>query len=548
VTSGQVGLTRRCVQCGNLRAASLSVCPEDGAELANVVQVDASAERSISIDISTRAPSVSGDELADPPLPPGTRVGDYLLEDVLGAGGGGTVYRASHVEIGKRAAVKVIHRSLAVSPSAVQRFLDEARTVNAINHPSLVDIFAFGKLDNGRPYLVMELLQGRPLSAALRDGSLSMPEKLRIVEQACVALEAAHEKGVVHRDLKPDNIFLIGEGASLRVKLLDFGVAKLLDPGSGQVRETTRTGVVMGTPIYMSPEQILGDQVGPAADIYSLGVVLYRLFTGRPPFLADKTVELFMQHIHRAAPLPDELSPLVPLRMSRLMHQMLAKSPTSRPSLMMIRAAAVATLFPNSKVAAALPVHRRPAGADAMPVITEVEASSPSTFVWPVVTIAVVLVAGFTFVASRSGQSERAPMPVPSAPVPEVRQVVAVQPAPVEVHEPATPAIDLSAARLEVVVSPADAEVRVDTKKVPATGGVAVVYAAAAVSHELTVTAPGFISQTRTLQFAERERVSLQVFLVPMPLAPEPRPRPAVPPKATRQQKPKAGNELIDPF
>ena len=531
-------MTRHCRTCGKQRSALLAVCPEDGTALTEgPVELSPQDERSISIDVSTHSPMPASPAVSDETLAPGTRVGEYIVEDVIGSGGGGTVYRAAHAEIGKRVAIKVIHRNLAQSASAVGRFFDEARTVNAINHPSLVDIFSVGRLPDERPFLVMELLPGRPLSAALRQGALTMPEKLRIVDQVCVALDAAHGKNVVHRDLKPDNIFLVAEGNGLRVKLLDFGVAKLLEPGSGQSRENTRTGVVLGTPVYMSPEQILGDQLGPPADVYALGVVLYRLFTGRPPFLADTTVELFMQHIQKAPPLPDELSPLVPLRLSRLMHQMLAKNPVNRPTLTAVRAAAVATLLPNSKLASVLaPIPARATALQPRAPTNPVQPAAPETrnsAVW-------VLGGALALTLVIAWQLTRSPaMPTAQAfasPPPSSQELPPAQP---DVVAPSTPAM----ARLELTVVPSTAEVRFDQQRVSTSSGVAIIYGAPDRAYSLMVSSPGFVPRTEQLRFTRFERRALSVSLEPEPApTPVPRPKPVV------RSKPKQSKELIDPF
>lgn len=282
-------------------------------------------------------------------LAAGSSVGDFALVAVLGQGGCGTVYSARHRELGTEAAIKVIHRRLATDVNLVQRFLDEARLVNTIAHPALVDIFAVGSLPDGRPYLVMELLQGSTLTVCLKQQQLTLAERLSTAEQCCIALRAAHAKGVVHRDLKPDNIFIQRLEESVRIKLLDFGVAKLIDQPAGS--ELTRTGIVLGTPSYMSPEQLRGQPVTPASDVYALGVIFYRLFTGSPPFVGQSTADLVVAHLRQS---PRTLSNEVPPRLAPVLPQMLAKNAAARPSLEFVQATIAASLAPTGPVATAL--------------------------------------------------------------------------------------------------------------------------------------------------------------------------------------------------
>jgi len=213
----------------------------------------------------------------------GTDVGGYTIERELGRGGMGVVYAARHPMIGKRAAIKVLKPSLSSNPATVERFLQEARSVNQIGHPGIVDIFAYGSLPDGRRYLVMDLLDGESLRARVKRGPMHASEAVFVIDEIASALIAAHGKGFIHRDLKPDNVFLVAHPGRIDVKLLDFGLAKLL-PGAGQRAYRTATGAQLGTPDYMSPEQLRGsDEVDQRSDTYSLGVTAFEILTGKRP-------------------------------------------------------------------------------------------------------------------------------------------------------------------------------------------------------------------------------------------------------------------------
>jgi serine/threonine-protein kinase len=245
---------------------------------------------------------------------------------VLAQGGMGTVYAGIHPQIHKRVAIKVISTTFASSEELAARLLREAQVVNRIRHPSLVDIFAFGQLPGGRPYLVMELLEGEPLSARLGRGPLPLAELKAIFAQLLDALGAAHEAGVVHRDLKPENIFLCrGRGEPL-VKILDFGLAK--DQGSG-TPPMTRTGIAMGTPTFMSPEQCRGKGVDHRSDLYAVGVILYEAVTGQPPFRAESVLDLLNQHLSEA-PEPPGRRAAIPPALDALILKALEKPPERR--------------------------------------------------------------------------------------------------------------------------------------------------------------------------------------------------------------------------
>ena len=268
----------------------------------------------------------------------GRSIGNYKIVRVIGEGGMGTVYLAEHPMIGKRVAVKMLRPDLGTDPGLVSRFFQEARAVNEIRHPNIVDISDFGKTEDGIVYLVMELLEGRSLRDRLNaEGALPIEDVVTICGQVCDALAAAHRVGIVHRDLKPDNIFLLQDPAQpgvLRSKLYDFGVAKLLGEQDKQVGHKTIAGSVVGTPYYMSPEQALCQEVGAASDIYSMGVVMFEMVTGRVPFNAEQLVLLLNAILRQPAPPASEFRPEVPPFLDRLSLRCLEKDPGARPQTM----------------------------------------------------------------------------------------------------------------------------------------------------------------------------------------------------------------------
>ncbi len=268
----------------------------------------------------------------DYPLGPGATLGDYRIEDVLGQGGMGVVYQAVHPLIGKRAAIKVLKKELCADSHAVQRFIDEARVVNEIGHPNIVDVFAFGDMPDGRSYLVMELLKGETMRARAARKPLEMTEIAAVLKPLARALEAAHEKGIIHRDLKPDNVFFVdmrGEGPM--VKLLDFGIAKLARRDARV--ERTATGTMMGTPQYIAPEQARGYAIDHRVDIYSLGCITFELLTGRPPFVADNAMDMVAKHLLEPAPRPSSVAENIPPELDDFVLAMMLKDAAQRPEL-----------------------------------------------------------------------------------------------------------------------------------------------------------------------------------------------------------------------
>jgi hypothetical protein len=271
-------------------------------------------------------------------LPLGTLAGEYELKTTLGRGAFGTVYCAVHRVIGKEVAVKVLD-GLGVE-DVERRFLAEARAVNRINHPNIVDIFGFGELETGQKFYVMELLKGETLRAFChRFGALPWRMALDVLTPLADALDAAHRVGVLHRDLKPANVFLHHHpSGSVVVKLLDFGIAKSL---VGEETGVTSTGSVIGTPAYMAPERWWGGPSATASDIYSLGVIAYEMLTGRRPFTGSKAREI-IAHQRRELPiLPSSLNPLLPLTVDEPLLAMLNRDPAARPTRARVAIAAL---------------------------------------------------------------------------------------------------------------------------------------------------------------------------------------------------------------
>jgi len=269
---------------------------------------------------------------SDDLLKPGDSVGEYRIASELGKGGFGSVYRAVHPLIGKAVAVKVLSRQFSSNPHIVSRFIAEARSVNQIRHRNIVDIFSFGVLGDGRHYFVMELLEGVTLRKFLTErGRLSPSVALPILQDVAAALDAAHQQGIAHRDLKPDNVFLVFDrDVRTSAKLIDFGIAKLLDPTPG-APQLTNTGMPLGTPGYMSPEQCHGSKVDARTDIYSLGVVAHELLSGQKLFQANDAMALMLQHLNAAPPRLSEVAPDLSPELDLPVQHMLRKAPEGRP-------------------------------------------------------------------------------------------------------------------------------------------------------------------------------------------------------------------------
>ncbi len=261
---------------------------------------------------------------------PGTQVGEYQIERELGHGGMGVVFAARHPVIGKRVAIKVLDAFFSRDTALVRRFLDEARAVNKIGHPNIIDVFSFGQLPDGRQYFVMEFLEGETMAAWLLRGRPDPQEARRLLLQVCEALEAAHREGIIHRDLKPENLWIARpKHGEPFMKVLDFGIAKLV--ADQDAVNVTKTGTIMGTPQFMSPEQCTGRGVDHRTDIYALGVILFRVYCGRFPFEGESVAEVMTAQLTQPPPKPSEFASLPP-PLENLILSCLDKNPDNRPT------------------------------------------------------------------------------------------------------------------------------------------------------------------------------------------------------------------------
>ncbi len=548
------------------------------------------AERAMSLPgaVGERAATSADDTVPSPKVPDvdgdlaaGTIVNEFRVESRLGQGGMSTVYSAIQPLIGKRAAIKVIRRELCLDPVQVERFVQEARAVNQIGHPNIVDVFAFGTLPDERSYLVMEWLQGETLAERLKRGPLGVTEAMAIIFQICDALAAAHDKGIVHRDLKPENVFLVPvRNRRLLVKLLDFGVAKLRGPRGEARVDHTSPGNTVGTPKYMAPEQARGRDVDYRADVYSLGVTAYEMFTGRVPFLGDEAIDVMHQHVYKMPPAPSLLRADLPLQVERLLLGMLEKKPDKRPTLAQIEArladvrdAVLAATGESGPIALrALEVGGpRHITAPRQVAVTETIESLRGGPPKAVLILALALVSLSIMAATaklllRHRQTEltTTTAPPPAKPAPKTTAELAAEVA--DVPPPAAAANDeaaiIVAPSADVAAAAADAanwrpatlvvranapgaHVELDGRAVGMTGKK--VRVAQPGLHQLVVSAPHFRPLKRAMRFDSGAEVQLDLTLDRVGARPA-APAHAAPTPAHPSSRPRNRDDMIDPF
>ena len=319
-------IPKRCPSCSGRYPADFRVCPRDAIPLE-----DAPAEED----------PLVGSVLSD----------TYEVLRVIGEGGMGRVYEAAHRRLqSRRFAIKVLHHELARQPDVVSRFQREAEAASALHHPNVVQVFDVNRTPDGRPYLVAELLEGEDLGEHLdRVGKLRLTAAIDIVRQLCGALSAAHARGIVHRDIKPENVFLLGGSDSLQIKVLDFGISKLGDGPS----TLTRTGMIIGTPAYMPPEQARGGRVDHRVDIYAAGALLYRALTGSKPFDDhDDPMATLSAVIADEPRRPSTIERSIPIGLELVIQRAMAKDPDERYASFAEFEAALAELDPRGTDAA----------------------------------------------------------------------------------------------------------------------------------------------------------------------------------------------------
>ncbi len=302
----------------------------------------------------------------------GATVGSFRIVRQLGRGGMGTVYLAEHPVIGSKVAIKFLHEAMASSAEIVGRFYDEAKAVNLIGHENIVGIFDLSVLPPARYYIVMEYLEGETLAALVRRGPVEPKAAIDILLQLCDALHCAHGRGVVHRDLKPDNVFLLKRrGKAHFVKLVDFGIAKLRDAPTGS---HTAAGMIVGTPEYMAPEQCDNRSIDARTDVYALGVMAYEIAAGRLPFSGHSIAQLLLAHLNEPPPPPRRVNPALHPQLEAAILRALEKDPEARWSDMAafgdaltaaLDAMSAAALSPTLVTAGAAPHTAAPAPATA---------------------------------------------------------------------------------------------------------------------------------------------------------------------------------------
>lgn len=405
---------------------------------------------------SNSASICDGDILAKMGSLPVT-IGPYRILRQLGSGGMGTVFEGIHETIERRVAIKVLRPEYAYSPDAATRFVNEARAVNRVEHPGVVQVSDHGRSADGTAYIVMEYLKGETLASRIdcSGGRIPVGDALQLAWQLADSLAAAHAMGIIHRDVKPQNIMLVADPhmpTGERTKILDFGLAKLTTANASPFSKTSSNALV-GTPLYMSPEQCAGaGKVDAKSDVYALGCILYEMFGGRPPFLAEGFGELLSMHMHDEPQPLRKLAPSLNASVAALVHRLLQKDRARRPSMKQL-VRELEDLFPlvpaPERRIPAEPAEQGPANSQEMRRIelasTLGHAASqtklprrPGWRLWGAVGGAVIIVSFVGGVGARrwTGAQKQAdsqvhqPLPAPAPPPPAVAAAVEASPPP----------------------------------------------------------------------------------------------------------------------
>ena len=431
----------------------------------------------------------------------GNTLDRYKILSLIGKGGMGVVYEAEHTQLGKRVAIKLILEKYANDVEAIARFQREALAASRIGNPHIIDVSDIGTAPDGRTFVVMELLTGLPLSRVVQQSGPMPPWRaVMIMRQVLRAVGAAHGKGIVHRDLKPDNIFLLSQDDQQDfVKLLDFGISKIIDSeASVAATKLTVTGMVIGTPLYMAPEQAMGNEIGHQADLYACGVILYEMLTGKPPFEGATYPVLVAKLLTQDPPRIDTVrAGLAPMLIAAV-HRALEKEPANRFS--------TADAF-----IAALPTERMSSGYELAATIDSapmVKASGARSRRWPWLAAgtALAMAIGATVVVVATHTADKPPAPAP---------VVTPSPGPLSTAAAEVKTVPLvTTGTLEVKSNPTAAQVVIDGKPI---GSSPIVVTLETGPHHVHVDLTGYTSIDEDEDVRASERTSVVVALLALP-------------------------------
>ena len=514
----------------------------------------------------TMSPAAGGPLVHKDPLIGHILDGRYNIEKVLGEGGMGIVYKATHATLGKTLAVKVLRPEVSKNEEIVARFRQEAQSASAIGNQHIIDISDFGSLPDGSTYFVMEFLTGKSLTEALKD-RFDTKRTINVAKQLCNALGSAHEIGIVHRDLKPDNVQLIERGGSRDfVKVLDFGIAKVGGAGS----KLTQAGQVFGTPHYMSPEQCAGTNVDHRTDIYALGVILYEMACGFVPFDADNLMGILTKHLYEEPIRPSELPPPtnVPSALEAVIMKCLAKKVDQRyQSMADVAADLDAISFGLTPMAVAEQVSRNtgtqnmgnaadPTSGMTISVGQPVVPTNKSTLPIVIGIAAVVLIGGGAAMMMGGNKPAADPnvnvvTPAVAAPAPAPTPAPAPEPTPEPIAAPPSTPVEAPAAKVTISSEPSGAEVYLNGALLGNTP-FTLEKPKGSDKLELELRESGYLEQTVTIAALTADSVTLSLKKRSSGggghARPQPAPTPAPTPGPTKAPRGRPATEVLDPW